>query len=94
MELKDPPLQHSGSGGPFLWNHYTFEPGRISLRRVVEPQELFANSMAGIPFVAAVEDRATSARHLADIAWETEVWIADAPSYLVHFNGDRFLDPH
>ena len=33
-------------------------------------------------------------RHLAEIAWETEVWVADAPSHLIHFNGERFLGPY
>jgi hypothetical protein len=28
------------------------------------------------------------------IAWETEVWVADAPSHLIHFNGERFLGPY
>jgi hypothetical protein len=30
-------------------------------------------------------------KYLGDIAWETEVWVADAPSHLIHFNGERFL---
>jgi hypothetical protein len=34
------------------------------------------------------------ARYLADIAWETEVWVSDAPSHLIHFNGERFLGPY
>ena len=33
-------------------------------------------------------------KYLADIAWETEVWCADAPSHMVHFNGERFLGPY
>lgn len=33
-------------------------------------------------------------RYLADIAWETEVWVADAPTHLIHFNGERFLEPY
>jgi len=33
-------------------------------------------------------------QYVADIAWETEVWIADAPTHLVHFNGERFLGPY
>ena len=32
-------------------------------------------------------------RHLHDIAWETEVWIAELPDHLIHLNGDRFLGP-
>jgi hypothetical protein len=30
---------------------------------------------------------------MRDIAWETEVWLADNPDHLIHFNGDRFLGP-
>jgi len=33
-------------------------------------------------------------RYLGEIAWETEVWVADAPSHLIHLNGARFLGPH
>jgi len=32
--------------------------------------------------------------YLGEIAWETEVWVADAPSHLIHFNGVRFLGPY
>lgn len=31
---------------------------------------------------------------LADIGWETEVWVADQPSHLIHFDGVRFLGPY
>ncbi len=31
---------------------------------------------------------------LAEIAWETEVWAAEAPSHLLHFDGERFLGPY
>lgn len=30
----------------------------------------------------------------AVISWETDVWIADEPSHLIHFNGVRFLGPY
>ena len=33
-------------------------------------------------------------RYLGEIAWETEVWVAEAPSHLIHFNGPRFLGPY
>jgi len=41
--------------------------------------------------VTAFPNRSIMARYLGDIAWETEVWVADAPSHLIHFNGERFL---
>jgi hypothetical protein len=33
-------------------------------------------------------------KHIEAIAWETEVWIANAPSHMIHFNGARFLGPY
>ena len=33
-------------------------------------------------------------KYLNDISWETEVWVADAPTHLIHFNGERFLGPY
>ena len=38
--------------------------------------------------------RFTLREYLPEIAWETEVWIADAPEHLIHFNGERFLGPY
>ena len=32
-------------------------------------------------------------RHVRDIAWETEIWIAEAPDHLIHYNGDKFIGP-
>jgi hypothetical protein len=29
-----------------------------------------------------------------DISWETEVCIAESPTHLIHFNGERFLGPY
>ena len=33
-------------------------------------------------------------KYLCEISWGTEVWIAEAPTHMIHFNGDRFLGPH
>ena len=33
-------------------------------------------------------------KYLGDIDWESEVWVADAPSHLIHFKGAKFLGPH
>ena len=45
-------------------------------------------------YVSAFPDRDEFRKHVADIAWETEVWIASDPDHLIHFNGDKFLGPH
>ena len=49
---------------------------------------------ADIVFVTAFLTRSSFKKFVADIAWETEVWIADDPDHMIHFNGDKFLGPH
>ena len=68
--------------------------GPVDGKRHAELTHLFGQSSAGLVFVTAFPSRLLMARFLPDIAWETEVWCADNPSHLIHFNGDRFLGPH
>lgn len=67
--------------------------GPISEKRFIELKKQFKGCTAGLVFVTAFPDQKTFRRFAADIAWETEVWIADRPDHLIHFNGDRFLGP-
>ncbi|MEX1040968.1 MAG: BsuBI/PstI family type II restriction endonuclease [Pirellulaceae bacterium] len=30
----------------------------------------------------------------AEIVWESEVWIAEFPDHMIHFNGDKFMGPY
>lgn len=68
--------------------------GPISPIRLVELQRLTKNCTAEIIYVTAFLDRDTFRKFAPDIAWETEVWIADAPDHLVHFDGEKFLGPY
>ncbi|MBI3267826.1 MAG: restriction endonuclease [Planctomycetes bacterium] len=68
--------------------------GPMSPKRVIELRELFKGCTAGLVFVTAFADRRTLHRYLSDIAWETEVWVADDPTHMIHFNGERFLGPY
>lgn len=68
--------------------------GPVDAMRHEDLAELFAASTAGLVFVTAFPSRSAMARYLSDIAWETEVWCADAPSHLIHFDGERFLGPY
>lgn len=68
--------------------------GPVDRKRRDELSRLFAGAKAGLVFVTAFLDRAAMVRYLGDISWETEVWVADAPSHLIHFNGERFLGPY
>jgi hypothetical protein len=68
--------------------------GPVDGKRHAELSELFAGSRSGLVYVTAFPNRAIMGRYLGEIAWETEVWVADAPSHLIHFNGERFLGPY
>jgi hypothetical protein len=68
--------------------------GPVDSKRHAELSKLFATSIAGLVFVTAFPNRAIMGRYLGEVAWETEVWVADAPSHLIHFNGVRFLGPY
>jgi hypothetical protein len=68
--------------------------GPVDGKRHGELAELFSDSTAGLVYVTAFPSRPMMTRHLSEIAWETEVWVADSPSHLIHFNGERFLGPY
>jgi BsuBI/PstI restriction endonuclease domain/BsuBI/PstI restriction endonuclease HTH domain len=73
--------------------------GPVSGKRRAELTRLFAGAVvggkvSGLVFVTAFPNRQVMGKYLADMAWETEVWVADAPDHMIHFNGDRFLGPH
>ena len=38
-------------------------------------------------------DMDTYRKFIKEIAWETEVWLADMPEHMIHMNGDRFMGP-
>ena len=68
--------------------------GPIDAKRRAELVSLFRNPSHGLVFVTAFSDRQTLKPYLGTIAWETEVWVAETPDHLIHFNGDRFLGPY
>lgn len=68
--------------------------GPVDGKRHDELAALFSCAKPGLVYVTAFPNRAIMARYVGEIAWETEVWVADAPSHLIHFNGERFLGPY
>ena len=68
--------------------------GPVDIKRHAELTELLAGARPGIVHVTAFPSRAAMVPYLRDIAWRTEVWIADEPSRLIHFDGDRYLVPY
>ena len=68
--------------------------GPVSPKRLTELKALFAGSKAGLVFVTAFLSRRGLLKYLGEIAWQTEVWAADTPDHMIHFNGERFLGPY
>jgi len=67
--------------------------GPVSPKRQIELEKLFEKCRAGKIYVTAFLDFAAYKKYANDIAWETEVWIAEMPSHMIHLNGDKFLGP-
>ena len=68
--------------------------GPVNLKRHNELKQFFEFSRKGLVFVTAFPSRKEMTRYLAEISWETEVWVADQPDQMIHFNGERFLGPY
>lgn len=73
--------------------HSTGEWDEIRVRKVKRKLE-GSGCTANIIFFTAFENKNIFKQKAKDIAWETEVWIADSPEHLVHFNGYKFLELH
>jgi len=68
--------------------------GPVDGKRRKELKDLFSACKAGLVFVTAFETRRAFQSFSSTIAWESEVWIAEDPEHMIHFNGERFLGPY
>ncbi len=67
--------------------------GPVDAKRREELCQIFSGAKAGLVYVTAFEDRQAMRKYAADIAWETEVRVADSPDHMIHFDGKRCLGP-
>ncbi len=67
--------------------------GPVSPKRHYEMEKMLVNCPAERIYVTAFPDLPTFRKYAGDVAWETEVWIADNPDHMIHFNGPKFLGP-
>ena len=67
--------------------------GPVTPKRFEELEATLRNSIATRVYVTAFPDFRQFKQHVDTIAWETEVWLAEIPDHLIHFNGDKFLGP-
>ncbi len=64
--------------------------GPMTPKRVTELRNLLSRCEKALVFLSAFPSFAEFRKHLSGIAWETEVWIAEAPEHMIHFNGEHF----
>ena len=60
----------------------------------MELEDLFSRVASGLVYVTAFETMSMMKKYAGNIAWETEVWIAESPHHMIHFDGERFLALH
>jgi adenine-specific DNA-methyltransferase len=68
--------------------------GPVDPKRHREIERMLENCPAERVYVTAFLDVKTFRKYAGDIAWETEVWIAEHPDHMIHFNGPKFLGPY
>ena len=71
-----------------------FTSGPMSEERILELKKSLKNCTAELIFITAFTSKGDFRKNIIDIGWETEVWTADNPDHLVHFNGGKFFGPY
>ena len=67
--------------------------GPMDPKRIIEIGQMTEKVTAGMIYVTAFLDFKTFKTFSEQLAWETEVWIADMPDHMIHLNGDKFMGP-
>lgn len=68
--------------------------GPVSHKRLFEMERLLRDCSAERSYISAFQNSTEFKRHFSQIAWETEVWVAERPEHLIHFNGEDFVKKH
>jgi adenine-specific DNA-methyltransferase len=87
-------IVHYGSKDWLVLIEAVTSHGPINPKRREELRKIFSASSAGLVYVTAFLTRKVMVQYLSEISWETEVWVAESPTHLIHFNGSRFLGPY
>ena len=89
-KMPDAVIYHSAKNWLLLIEAVTSH-GPVDAKRRNELEQLFHDSLAGLVFVTAFLNRKEMTKYTSEISWATEVWVAESPTHLIHFNGERFL---
>lgn len=90
-KLPDVVLYNNGKKHQLILIEAVTAHGPMSPKRQVELEKTLKDYGARRVYVSAFPDLREFKRHIDSIAWETEVWIADHPDHMIHFNGPKFL---
>lgn len=67
--------------------------GPMDPKRIQEITSMTTEVKAGMIYVTAFLDFKTYKKFSEQLAWETEIWLAELPDHMIHMNGDKFLGP-
>ena len=67
--------------------------GEINVERRDRLLNLFQGCSAHLAFINAFESFTEFKKIIKTITWETHVWLAESPTHLIHFNGDKYWLP-
>lgn len=67
--------------------------GPMDPKRIQEITLMTKGVKAGKIYVTAFLDFKTYKKFSEQLAWETEIWLAELPDHMIHMNGDKFLGP-
>ena len=67
--------------------------GPMNPKRLEKINAMTQNVTAAKIFITAFLDFKTYKKFAEQLAWETEVWVAEFPDHMIHLNGDRFIGP-
>ncbi len=87
-------ILHCMKKGWFMLIEVVASHGPIIQKRKFELEELFAKSKAELVFITVLADKKSWLNYKGEIAWETNIWIADNPKHMIHLNGKRNFGPY
>ena len=67
--------------------------GPMDPKRIQELTSMTKGVISGKIYVTAFLDFKTYKKFSEQIAWETEIWLAELPDHMIHMNGDKFIGP-
>ncbi|MBD2728646.1 Eco57I restriction-modification methylase domain-containing protein [Nostoc sp. FACHB-892] len=68
--------------------------GPINPKRKKELEFLFRSAKIPLVMITTFLSRKAMVAYLAEIAWETDVWVAEDSTHLIHFNGEYLLQAY